>query len=276
MARARRTVRAPSRARRIRDHQAPRALRYPRATPPRARRVPAHTQPPRARARAPPPRDELLERSNRPAKNERGGGRARPRRGAHRIVASPPCRRPTVATTAPLSGSRRGLAPTTSTRPGTRRMSFPWKKLRSRRSARRGSGGRSALTQPRGFAHHESRLRAPPATSVSRPRRIGETTYALFASSSEESQRHSSLTCLRISGFETNYASRAPDFLRDLKQLSEEKGRRGRQPFRIAVRHGAVVLGPALQPRLGEPVAHTERGCCRGRRACQATCARAP
>ena len=169
MARARRTVRAPSRARRIRDHQAPRALRYPRAPPPRARRVPEHTQPPAARARAPPPRDELLERSNRPAKNERGGGRARPRRGAHRIVASPPCRRPTVATTAPLSGSRRGLAPTTSTRPGTRRMSFPWKKLRSRRSARRGSGGRSALTQPRGFAHHESRLRAPPATSVSRP-----------------------------------------------------------------------------------------------------------
>ena len=115
--------------------------------------------------------------------------------------------------------------------------------------------------------HPAARVRAP---RISAPRaaghvrvaarRIGETTYALFASSSEESQRHSSLTCLRISGFETNYASRAPDFLRDLKQLSEEKGRRGRQPFRIAVRHGAVALGPALRPRLGEPVAHTERG----------------
>ena len=230
---ARRTVHARSRVRRIRDRRAPQALRYPPArAPPRPwRRVPEHAARSHS-ARAPRHREmSCQERSNRLASKEKETDATRARRAAHRIVASPPCRRPTVATTAPLSGSRRGLAPTTSTRPGTRRMSFPWKKLRSRRSARRGSGGRSALTQPRGFAHHESRLRAPPATSVSRPRRIGETTYALFASSSEESQRHSSLTCLRISGFETNYASRAPDFLRDLKQLSEEKGRRGRQPF---------------------------------------------
>ncbi len=105
--------------------------------------------------------------------------------------------------------------------------------------------------------HPAARVRAP---RISAPRAAGHVRVAAkenrrdhvcpFASSSEESQRHSSLTCLRISGFETNHASRVPDFLRDLKQLSEEKGRRGRQPFHWS-ESGSPVADLTLQPRLG-------------------------